>query len=163
VLVEQRKRVGHNAGSDKEQAMNLLKIGKEAVVIDSSATVMDALKVMSKSKVGAILIIDDGQLNGIFTERDLMMRVILKDKRPESIPVTDVMTAPVLTITKDKEPDDVLKLMQEKHIRHLPLVNGEGNVEGMISIRHLLTEKVEYLTQELDSLEAYISADGIGG
>jgi CBS domain-containing protein len=143
--------------------MNLLKIGKETVAINSSATVMDAIKVMAKAQVGAILIIDDGQLNGIFTERDLMMRVVLEDKKPESTAVTDVMTSPVLTITKDKEPDDVLMLMQEKHIRHLALVNGEGDVEGMISIRHLLTEKVEHLTQELDSLEAYISADGIGG
>ena len=143
--------------------MNLLKIGKNPVAIDSSATVMDALQKMEKAKVGAILIIDGGQLNGVFTERDLMMRVVLKDKNPGSTPVTDVMTSPVLTIVKDKEPDDVLKLMQEKHIRHLPLVNDTGDVEGMISIRHLLTEKVEHLTQELDSLEAYISADGIGG
>ena len=143
--------------------MNLLKIGKNPVAIDSSATVMDALQKMEKAKVGAILIIDGGQLNGVFTERDLMLRVVLKDKNPGSTPVTDVMTSPVLTIVKDKEPDDVLKLMQEKHIRHLPLVNDTGDVEGMISIRHLLTEKVEHLTQELDSLEAYISADGIGG
>jgi CBS domain-containing protein len=143
--------------------MNLLKIGKELVAIDSSATVMGALQEMEKSKVGAILIIDGDQLNGVFTERDLMMRVVLQNKNPESTRVTDVMTSPVLTIAKDKAPDDVLKLMQEKHIRHLPLVNGEGYVEGMISIRHLLTEKVAHLTQELDSLEAYISADGIGG
>ena len=143
--------------------MNLLKIGKNPVAIESSATVMDALQEMEKAKVGAILIIDGAQLNGVFTERDLMMRVVLKAKNPESTPVTDVMTSPVLTIAKDKEPDDVLKLMQEKHIRHLPLVNDTGDVEGMISIRHLLTEKVAHLTQELDSLEAYISADGIGG
>ena len=156
-------RIGTRAVSDKEQAMNLLKIGKEPVAIDSSATVIEALHEMEKAKVGAILIIDDNQLNGVFTERDLMMRVVLKDKNPESTPVTDVMTSPVLTVTKDGEPDDVLKRMQEKHIRHLPLVNADGDVEGMISIRHLLTEKVEHLTQELDSLEAYISADGIGG
>ena len=143
--------------------MNLLKIGKNPVAIDSSATVMDALQKMEKAKVGAILIIDGAQLNGVFTERDLMMRVVLKDKNPGSTPVTDVMTSPVLTIAKDKQPDDVLKLMQEKHIRHLPLVNDTGDVEGMISIPHLLTEKMEHLTQELDSLEAYISADGIGG
>ncbi len=143
--------------------MNLLKIGKEPVAIKSSVTVMEALREMEKAKVGAVLIIDGDQLKGVFTERDLMMRVVLQDKKPESTLVTDVMTSPVLTITKDGEPDDVLKLMQEKHIRHLPLVNGEGDVEGMISIRHLLTEKVEHLTQELDSLEAYISADGIGG
>lgn len=143
--------------------MNLLKVGKQPVVITSKATVMDALEAMEKATVGAVLIMDDGELNGVFTERDLLLKVVLKKKDPESTPVTEVMTAPVLTIQKDKEPDDVLKVMQEKHIRHLALVNSEGKVEGMISIRHLLTEQIEHLTQELDSLEAYISADGIGG
>ena len=143
--------------------MNLLKVGKKPVVIVSKATVMDALKAMEKATVGAVLIMDGEELNGVFTERDLLLKVVLKKKDPESTPVTEVMTAPVLTIQKDKEPDDVLKVMQDKHIRHLPLVNSEGKVEGMISIRHLLTEKIEQLTQELDSLEAYISADGIGG
>ncbi len=143
--------------------MNLLKVGKKAVAISSSAMVSDALRVMEKAKVGAILVIDDSQLNGVFTERDLMLRVVLQNKNPESTPVTEVMTAPVLTIEMDKEPDDVLKLMQDKHIRHLPLVNDTGDVEGMISIRHLLSEKVENLTQTLDSMEAFITADGIGG
>ncbi len=143
--------------------MNLLKIGQKPVAITSAATVMDALREMEKAKVGAVLIMDDDQLNGVFTERDLMLRVALGNKNLESTSITEVMTSPVLTIAKDKEPDDVLNLMREKHIRHLPLVNSDGGVEGMISIRHLLSEKVENLTQELDSLEAYITADGIGG
>ena len=143
--------------------MNLLKVGKMPIAIESSAMVIDALRAMGKAKVGAILIIDDNQLNGVFTERDLMFRVVLENKNPESTPVTEVMTSPVTTIRKDKEPDDVLKLMQENHIRHLPLVNDDGDVVGIISMRHLLKEKVDNLTQALDSLEAYISADGIGG
>ena len=143
--------------------MNLLKVGKKPVTIGSSATVMDALREMGEAKVGAILIVDGGQLKGVFTERDLMFRVVLQNRNPESTPVSAVMTSPVLTIEKDKEPDDVLKLMQGKHIRHLPLVNDDGDVEGIISMRHLLSEKVDSLIQELDSLEAYITADGPGG
>ena len=73
------------------------------------------------------------------------------------------MTSPVLTISEDSSPDDALKTMWERHFRHLPVVDANGKVMAMISIRHLLHLKVENLTQELDSLEAYITADGIGG
>ena len=73
------------------------------------------------------------------------------------------MTSPVVTIHTETEPDDASKLMSERHIRHLPVVQSDGKVEAMVSIRHLLHDKVEHLTQELDSLEAYLSADGIGG
>jgi signal-transduction protein with cAMP-binding, CBS, and nucleotidyltransferase domain len=77
--------------------------------------------------------------------------------------MSDVMTGPVLTIDRDTSADDALKIMAEQHIRHLPVVDGLGQAEGMLSIRHLLRDKVEHLTQELDSLEAYLTADGIGG
>jgi CBS-domain-containing membrane protein len=73
------------------------------------------------------------------------------------------MTSPVLTVPSDMDPDEVLRLMQERHIRHVPIVNEAGKVQARISIRHLLREKVENLSQELNSLEAYVTADGIGG
>ena len=100
---------------------------------------------------------------GIFSERDVMLRVVSENKDPKTTKMREVMTGPVLTIDKDTSTDDALKIMGERHIRHLPVVNEEGQVEGMLSIRHLLLDKVEHLTQELDSLEAYLAADGIGG
>ena len=143
--------------------MNLLKIGKPAVKVGPDASVLDAIQAMREATVGAVLVEDEGKVTGVFTERDLLLRVVLGDKTPASTPVVDVMTSPVLTISKETRPDDALKLMWEKHIRHLPVVDSEGRVEAMVSIRHLLHDKVEHLTQELDSLEAFITADGIGG
>lgn len=143
--------------------MNLLKIAKAPAVVPSNATVMEAIQAMQDATVGAVLIVDDDVLKGIFTERDLMLRVVLKEKDPKATSVVDVMTSDVLTIRKETTADDVLKTMWEQHIRHLPIVDDTGKVEAMISIRHLLDRKVEHLTQELDSLEAYITADGIGG
>jgi CBS domain-containing protein len=143
--------------------MNLLKIAKPAVTIGPDASVLDAIKAMKAATVGAVLIIHEGELKGVFTERDLMVRVVLEKKDLEATGVTTVMTSPVLTILKDTRPDEALKLMWNRHIRHLPVVDSEGHVQAMVSIRHLLHDKVEHLTQELDSLEAFIGADGIGG
>ena len=143
--------------------MNLLKIAKPAVTITSTDSVMDAIRKMRDATVGAVLVVDDGQLEGVFTERDVMLRVVLEGRAPDSTLVADVMTAPVLTISMDTRPDDALKTMWDRHIRHLPVVDAEGRVEAMVSIRHLLHDKVEQLAQELDSLEAFIAADGIGG
>jgi len=143
--------------------VNLLKIAKPSVTIGGDASVMDAIEAMRKPAVGAVLIEQAGELIGIFTERDLMLRVVLEHKDPASTRVGDVMTTPVLTIRKETRPDDALKLMWSKHIRHLPVVDENGRVEAMVSIRHLLHDKVEHLTQELDSLEAFIATDGIGG
>lgn len=143
--------------------MNLVKIGKEPIATTPTATVVDAVREMERANIGAILVVEGGRLKGIFTERDVMLRVVLAGKDPATTPVSEVMTSPVLTVSKDTEPDEVLRMMRERHIRHIPVVDADGNIEVRISIRHLLHEKVEHLTQELDSLEAYLTADGIGG
>ncbi len=143
--------------------MSLLKIANPATSVGPSTTVMDGIRAMEGATVGAILIVDRDEVKGIFSERDLMLRVVLAGKDPETTPISDVMTSPVLTIETSTSEDDALKMMWDRHVRHLPVVGDSGQVEGVVSIRHLLHDKVENLTQELDSLEAYFSADGIGG
>lgn len=143
--------------------MNLLKIAKPAVTIGSAGTVMDAIEAMKEATVGAVLVVDDSEIKGVFTERDLMLRVVLERKSPETTIVADVMTSPVITIPKEMRPQEALKMMWDRHIRHLPVVGPDGRVEAMVSIRHLLHDRVDHLTQELDSLEAFITADGPGG
>ena len=143
---------------------NLLRIGGvPAVSVESSATVMDAVKVMQKEGVGAVLVIDGDELKGIFTERDLMLRVALRKKDSKATALRDVMTSPVTTTSRSSAPDDALKMMLSRRIRHLPIVDSSGRVDGMLSIRHLLSDQVENLEIELDSLAAYLCADGIGG
>jgi CBS domain-containing protein len=124
---------------------------------------MDAVRTMYREHIGAVAVTEQGKLSGIFTERDLMLRVVLPKRDPDRTSVRQVMSAPVETVRRDGGPDDALKMMLEKHIRHLPVVNEDGSLAGMLSIRNLLQEKVEDLTVQLDSLEAYFTADGVGG
>ncbi len=144
--------------------MNVIKIARvPATTVGPDETVIEGIRAMQKATVGAVLVVDGGQPLGIFSERDVMLRVVSENKDPKTTTMSEVMTGPVLTIHKNTSTDDALKIMGERHIRHLPVVNDAGQVEGMLSIRHLLLDKVEHLTQELDSLEAYLTVDGIGG
>ena len=144
---------------------NLLQIARVGLLsVAPSTVVQDAIRSMAAERVGAILVTDSNEtLKGIFTERDLMLRVVLRRRDPERTPVSAVMTSPVTIVQNNLTFDEALKEMAEKHIRHLPVVGASGNVEGMLSMRHLLGQKVENLEETLDSLAAYISADGIGG
>jgi CBS domain-containing protein len=129
-----------------------------------AATVMTAVEAMAEPNVGAALIFDGDDLKGIFTERDLMRRVVLERRDPETTLVKDVMTAPVWCVAlPDTDPNDLLRNMFERNIRHIPVVDERGVVEGVVSSRLLLRRRVDDLSRELDSLEAYMGADGIGG
>lgn len=144
--------------------MGLLRITRTPLVtVSARASVMDAVRTMHEEHIGAIAVVDDDRLAGIFSERDLMNRVVLERKDPEQTRVEHVMTSPVITIPRSLTADDALKLMDERQIRHLPVVNIDGRLLGMLSVRSLLHEKVQELTDQLDSLEAYFTADGFGG
>jgi CBS domain-containing protein len=133
------------------------------VVIPRDSTVLDAVKLMSKSRVGAIGVVDGDMLVGIFTERDLMERVVLSSREPSTTSIADVMTAPVETVRADDDPEQALESMVDRHIRHLPVTDDANHILGMLSVRHLLQEQLEKARREADSLEAYLSADGPGG
>jgi len=124
---------------------------------------MDAVRTMHDERIGAVAVVDNDRLTGIFSERDLMNRVVLVGLDPNDTPVGAVMTSPVITIQRSLTAEDALKLMDERHIRHLPVIQTDGKLAGMLSVRSLLHEKVQELTDQLDSLEAYFTADGSGG
>lgn len=144
--------------------MGLLRIARRPLVsVNLETSVMEAVRTMTEESIGAITVTEGNRLVGIFSERDLMLRVVSEKRDPERTYIRDVMTSPVETIPRDSTVDDALKIMLEKHIRHLPILDRDGKLSGMISMRSLLHEKVEELTDQLDSLEAYFSADGFGG
>jgi len=144
--------------------MGLLRIARTPLVtVNRLTTVMEAVRTMDRESIGAVAVVDENVLAGIFSERDLMLRVVLEKIDPERTQVQEVMTSPVAIISRDSTADDALKLMLERHIRHLPIIDRDGKLAGMISIRNILHDKVEDLTVQLDSLEAYFTADGFGG
>jgi len=137
---------------------------RSVVTVPRTATVTEAVEVMAAARIGSVIIADDqGRAAGIFSERDVMLRVVLQHRDPSTVRVVEVMTSPVHSISLKSSGDDALRIMIQEHIRHLPIVDETGRVQAIVSMRKLLQEKVTELHQQLDSLESYISADGIGG
>ena len=136
---------------------------RPVIAVPPTATVMETIRTMAGTKVGSVVVLDGSSLVGIFSERDVMLRVVLERRDPETTTVQEVMTSPVQTIPASTTGDAALRIMLQNHIRHLPVVDDNGGTLAVVSMRKLLEEKIEELNQELDSLESYITADGIGG
>ncbi|WP_394824174.1 CBS domain-containing protein [Pendulispora albinea] len=138
-------------------------VPRPVVSVPKDATVMDAVRAMVNRNVGAVVVLDGVQLLGVFTERDVVIRVVLEGLATETTPVAEVMTKSVVTVREDADRSSVLKLMADHHIRHLPVVDADGRVKTMLSMRHLLRAEVQDLKQTVWSLVAENSADGPGG
>lgn len=133
-----------------------------AVRLESSAA--DEIQMMLCRHVGAVSVVDsERRVAGIFTERDVLMKMSLSGRSAAETPIREVMTTPVEMATPDTAPGTALSTMVERHYRHLPVVDETGHLLGMLSIRNLLEWRVDDLTQELDSLEQYMASDGPGG
>ena len=136
----------------------------EAAAVSVEASVADAIRLMLERHVGAVGVVDsEGRVAGIFTERDVLRKLALSGRSPESTPVRDLMTTPVEMATLATGPGEALAIMVERHFRHLPVIDNDSKLLGILSIRNLLQWRVDDLTQELDSLEQYVANDGPGG
>ena len=132
-------------------------------IVGPKVTVLDAVGVMARDRVGAVTVVEQGALRGIFTERDLMLRVVQEQRDPASTLVRDVMTSDVKTLAGDSPPDEAIELMLVGHLRHVPILGADGKVLGLLSIRALLEDKVNDLSREVSALEQYMANDGPGG
>ena len=136
----------------------------EAAAVSVEASAAEAIRTMLDRHVGAVGVIDgQGREAGIFTERDVLRKLALQRDDPETTPVRALMTTPVEMATLATGPGEALAVMVERHFRHLPVVDNDGKLLGMLSIRNLLQSRIDDLTQQLDSLEQYVSNDGPGG
>ena len=133
-----------------------------AVLVYASAA--EAIRLMLSQRVGAVGVVDsDHKVAGIFTERDVLRKLALSGCDPEQTPVRELMTTPVELATLSTGPGEALATMIDRHFRHLPVVDGQGKLLGMLSIRNVLQWRIDDLSQELDSLEQYVANDGPGG
>jgi CBS domain-containing protein len=136
----------------------------EAATVSLQASVADAIRNMLNHHVGAVAVVDsDRRVAGIFSERDVLRKLALSKRDPETTSVRELMTTPVELATSETGPGEALSIMVERHFRHLPIVDSDGKLLGMLSIRNLLEWHVGNLSRELDSLEQYVSNDGPGG
>lgn len=116
--------------------------GEAVFWIDPLESVYQALKTMHDHDVGALLVMIDGYLVGIVSERDYARKVILNQKVAEHTRVSEIMTRDVIRVTREDTIDTCLRLMKRHHIRHLPVVE-EAKVLGMLSLRDLFIEVIE--------------------
>ncbi|MFD0978932.1 CBS domain-containing protein [Tropicimonas aquimaris] len=130
--------------------------GRTVHQVGTDAMVLDALKLMAEANVGSVMVMDGETVAGIFTERQYARRVFLMGRAAPSTPVREVMEAKVIFVTPQDNVDACMALMSEKHIRHLPVMEGERLV-GMVSIGDLMKTVIDEHKFHLDELVKYVS------
>lgn len=132
--------------------MNILEMcDPEGASVAVESTAEQAIRTMLERRVGAVAVVDENtKVAGIFTERDVLRRVALSGRAPGQVPVREVMTTPVEMATLDTTPGQALATMVERHYRHLPIVDDDGRLLGMLSIRNVLQARIDTLTRQLD-------------
>ncbi len=120
-------------------------------------TVFEAVQTMVAHDVGALVVHTDGTVHGIITERDYMRKMVLQGRDPHTTPVRDIMTANVIYVTPEQTVDDCMAIMNDKQIRHLPVINGDNELKGLVSIRDVVRDLVADKEFMIDQLITYIT------
>jgi CBS domain-containing protein len=137
---------------------DLLRAKRHVVFASPEATTAEAIKLMNDNNTGSILILDeDRSLRGIFTERDVLRRVIGPGLDPNSTAVGTVMTAEVVVVDRKAGRLEVRTIMEKQHIRHVPVLDG-NNVVGVVSLRDILRSENAEKDFEIDQLKSYVTA-----
>lgn len=130
--------------------------GHQVWSVTPATLVYNALRVMAERNVGALLVLEEDQLKGIFSERDYARKVILEGKSSREIPVKEIMSPAVFTISPRQSVEDCMALMTDKRIRHLPVVEG-SRVIGVVSIGDVVKAIISEREFTIKQLENYIT------
>lgn len=134
--------------------------GRAPITMRGDATVLRAAETMSQDRVGAVVVVDDdGQPVGIFTERDLMVRVVVPRRDPATLRLEEVMTRELFTVAPGRATAEVRQQLQSRHIRHIPVVE-EGRLIEVLSLRDVLRHDLEACSREVQHLTDYIQGEG---
>jgi CBS domain-containing protein len=129
--------------------------GRHVWFIGPEATVFDAIRWMAEKDVGALMVMDEGELLGIISERDYTRKVILKDRSSKDTLVREIMTTDVVTVSPESTVEEAMRLMTRNRLRHLPVVR-HGYLLGVVSIGDLVERTISSQRAALEQLEGYI-------
>ena len=132
------------------------KAAGEVLSIAPDASVYQAIEVMAEKSVGALLVMEGGQVLGIVSERDYARKVVLQGHSSKDTPVSTIMSTPVLTVTRQHTVGECLRIITDKHFRHLAVME-QGAVVGVVSIGDLVNCVISEQEQTIKHLHAYIS------
>jgi CBS domain-containing protein len=125
--------------------------------VSPDACVYDAIEIMADKYVGALMVVFEGQLVGVVSERDYARKVILQGKSSKQTPVREIMSSPAIFVTPEQTVEDSMRIMTEKHIRHLPVVE-DGILLGVVSIGDLVKWMISAQQQTISQLQSYITS-----
>ena len=130
--------------------------GNQIWSVEPKATIFEALEIMSEKEIGALLVMEDGKLTGIFSERDYARKVILKGKSSKETQVGELMTKKVFYIDSQKTINDCMAMMTAKRIRHVPVIE-DNQVMGIITIGDVVNQIISEQEVTINHLENYIT------
>src|SRR6478736_5629428 len=130
--------------------------GNVIFAVEPSIMVYEAIEVMCEKNIGGLLILENNQLVGIFTERDYARKIILKGKSSKEAKISEVMTRNPFTVSSESSIEECMEMMSDKRIRHLPVVD-QGKLVGMISIGDVVRQIIQEQKGIIEHLESYIT------
>ncbi len=146
-----------------ERVSDLLQTGRVLVFVSPSASVRDTVETMDQHNVGSVLVMDDeNRLCGIFTERDLVKRVVAPGLDPEKTKIADVMTTNVVVVDAKTPAEEVFQLMDLRKCRHIPVAVGD-RILGVVSLRNLLRRDRAMKELEIKQMRSYFLDSGYPG
>ena len=128
---------------------------RELFSVEETLSVCEVARRMAELHVGAILVVQDGELKGVFSERDLMTRVVIEGLQPDTTAVARVMSTNIATVDESASLEDAMESMKAHGCRHLPVMR-DSKVVGFLSMRDLMNHELAHKTEELHHMRAYI-------
>ena len=129
--------------------------GRTLYSVEPEDPVLEAIRQMADYHVGALLVMKGTELQGIISERDYARKVILHGRSSAETPVWQIMSSPVITVSPDQTVQDCMKLMTDRRVRHLPVVE-DSHVVGIVSIGDLVKAVIQEQQETIEQLESYI-------
>ncbi len=129
---------------------------RQILTIEPDASVYDAIAMMAENSIGALLVVSNGLLVGIMSERDYARKVVLQSRSSKDTRVSDIMSTPVITVSPAHTVEECMRLMTDKRIRHLPVIDGE-TIAGIVSIGDLVRSVITLQGETIQYLQQYIN------
>lgn len=136
----------------------LAKKGHQVYRVNPSQSVYEAIEIMTKKNIGALLVMNNDELVGIISERDYLNKVIVKGRASKETPVSDIMSRNVISVTGQDNVEKCMSIMTEYKFRHLPVVDEDNHVEGVLSIGDLVKSIIDQQKNEINNLIQYIQS-----
>jgi CBS domain-containing protein len=129
--------------------------------VSPDTTTLDALRLMAEKHIGALLVLEEGKIAGIISERDFVVRIAQQSAADMQTPVKEYMTSEVITVTPDQTIEECMQIMTDRRLRHLPVLN-KDQLAGLISIGDLVKGTITEQKILIKDLEKYITTSGFG-